>query len=45
MPFDGVLFGSRVMTALEARTSLAVFLTLNLLITGETSNCRRSRSR
>jgi enoyl reductase-like protein len=24
MPFDGVLFGSRVMTALEARTSLAV---------------------
>ena len=26
MPFDGVLFGSRVMTALEARTSLAVCL-------------------
>ena len=24
MPFDGVLFGSRVMTALEARTSVAV---------------------
>jgi fatty acid synthase subunit beta len=25
MPFDGVLFGSRVMTALEARTSLGVY--------------------
>jgi fatty acid synthase subunit beta, fungi type len=28
MPFDGVLFGSRVMTALEARTSLAVCILL-----------------
>ena len=34
MPFDGVLFGSRVMTALEARTSLAVysFCGINLII-------------
>jgi fatty acid synthase subunit beta, fungi type len=32
MPFDGVLFGSRVMTALEARTSLAVSSQMTSLI-------------
>jgi fatty acid synthase subunit beta len=46
MPFDGVLFGSRVMTALEARTSLAVcYLFTYLLSVGEASDCRCSRSR
>jgi fatty acid synthase subunit beta, fungi type len=41
MPFDGVLFGSRVMTALEARTSLAVCILFeNLLMVGETSDRR-----
>jgi len=45
MPFDGVLFGSRVMTALEARTSLAVLLSiLTLLNVGETSYRRCSWS-
>lgn len=41
MPFDGVLFGSRVMTALEARTSLAVSHPfLRILMLGKTSYCR-----
>ena len=45
MPFDGVLFGSRVMTALEARTSIAVcYLFAYLLSIGKASDCRCSRS-
>jgi fatty acid synthase subunit beta, fungi type len=40
MPFDGVLFGSRVMTALEARTSLAVLSFHSSANVGKTSHCR-----